>query len=444
MTNTEIDHGARAHSHIVGGSSAARVVACPASVKDILELPEVDTSSPAAERGTALHEAMEFFLGAEEAPETLIELGGMVFNKHEIDDDLMYDALIPALEAFDAYSDLCKHEGGLEFELETRVEITHMPVENVFGTADIIGRTSRRTVIWDWKFGHKPVKPYENKQGLFYGAGALCTMPDMFGPEGDDAPDDWQVDIIICQPGTKGEDGLCYTRWTTNVGRLLDFADELEAAVKEAMEGEDPQRRRGDHCHWCQKKPSCPAHIAPMAGIAQLGDQLRASEAVADAAVADNYPTEAIEDVEHEAGRLSGMRMEMALRAEEWAKAVKTETRERLDRGLPVHGFKLAKGTARRTAFSDEEAAVKVLRRAKIHKADMYKQTLISPAQAEKLMERNKFEMPKKLAEDFAAVSPAKESAPSIVWAEDNREEYVSAEARVAQLAEALSDKKNT
>ena len=436
----EINHSERAHSKIVGGSTAARVIKCPASVAEINALPEVDTNTPHTERGTALHEAMEFFLGSDDAPETIQELAGMVFNKHEIDEELLAEALVPAAHAFDHYATLAKHEGGLEFELETRVEVTQMPVEGVFGTCDIIGRTKRRTVIWDWKFGRTPVSARENTQGLFYGAGALCTMPEMF----DAADDDWPVDIVICQPGGDFPAGApCYDRWTTTVGRLLDFADELEAAIVEAMSA-TPKRARGSHCQFARCKVNCPLHVAPLERLAntmaQLAENRGALEALATPGVAESdlAAQQEIEVLQDDQATLYGKAMDLADMVEPWVKRVREEVHARLEAGFPVHGFKLVPKRASRTGWTDDDKAVRLMRRLKLKKEDMYTQKLLTPAQAEKALKAKEIIMDDKQAKEFASLSPATSSGSTVAPYDDKRKALDPTQNNVSALATAL------
>src|SRR5690606_3751258 len=111
----------------------------------------------------------------------------------------------PALQGFDDYCDMVFEEDGEElvFVVEKKCQVPGIP--GAFGTSDIVGKTSKRMVIWDWKFGAgKPVSPVENNQLRFYGRGAAFTMKEWLGfPEGnkEGQPDfDLRVDLVISQP----------------------------------------------------------------------------------------------------------------------------------------------------------------------------------------------------------------------------------------------------
>ena len=290
------------HSDVVGGSTAGRVLACPGSVKlnqavkaahitriakmlagqegfevvnpdlirdtnleacpkDFIEAVHVmyreETTSEYAAEGTGLHEAVAWVLDNDEEPESVVD---RTFEGILITPTLYSDAVIPALNGFDDYCDQVFEEDGedLEFVVEKRCQLPGIP--GAFGTSDIIGKTSKRIVVWDWKFGAGvPVSPIENDQLRFYGRSAAHTMSEWLGfPDGgkQGQPDmDLRVDLVISQPRVGDGDPQV---WTTTYKDLEDFRWRLVAAVAEAT-GEDPKVRRGDHCKWCEAKHICPA-----------------------------------------------------------------------------------------------------------------------------------------------------------------------------------------
>lgn len=243
-----------AHSTTVGGSSAAQIIQCPGSYNLLRDLKAAMPNAPeesneAADRGTALHEAMAELLNYDpEDPEIVI---GQEFYGRVISDEDYRDAITPALKAFDVLCGLCEHEGGLSFLVETQVEMPGIP--DSFGTSDLIGRTDQRTVILDWKFGFNEVDPIENAQGLYYGRAAMHTRPDMFG-EGDD----WPVEIIIIQP----QSDPVLKRWSTTAGALEAFRMRLVAKYAEAVGAVAPTFAKGPACRYCKGKPLCPAYGA--------------------------------------------------------------------------------------------------------------------------------------------------------------------------------------
>lgn len=420
-----INHGDRAHSSVVGGSSAKRVINCPGSVKALLDFPEQPTS-PAAERGTALHEAMEWWLD-QPAGTNIAGALRKTFNGREITPADLADALLPAAAAFEHFEDLCQHEGGLDLIVEGRVEIKGVP--GAHGFADIIGRTKRRSVVWDWKMGNHPVPAYENAQGMFYALGALHTFPDMFEQD-----DDWPVEIIICQPAIHADTPEGYDRWTTTVGRLRAFRDELARAVSEAQ-SDDPSRKRGDWCDFQPCRATCPLHLAPLSGLSALAAGLAKVEATNEVPVEQR--SEADEDF---LAAFYGDAMELKDRLTPLLNEWEAQAHARLEAGLPVYGKKLVPKRAMRLAFADEKKAVSLLRKIGLKdKNVLYTQKLISPAQAEKEIKAAKLPMTEKQAADFKALSPSTSSGSTMADWDDPRPVYKDIGARVSELANKLA-----
>ncbi len=294
----EVKHTPDEHSDIVGGSTAARVIACPKSVtleREAVEahkqriidsmiknelLPvsmtleflspeqravvdevfrEEDTSS-AAKEGTGLHEAMAWILENDEEPESVVD---RTFEGVLITPTLYSEGVLPAIQMFDKYLDLVEEEDKetVTFLVEKRCQIPGL--KGVFGTSDIIIKTSKRIIIWDWKFGGaKQPAAFENKQLQFYGRAAVNSYFDWFNmAEDPNKPGqlmgDTRVELIICAPRSVDEIDVHVTDYSA----LEAFRMELIRAVSEAL-GDAPELHRGAHCKYCKAKPTCPAHIA--------------------------------------------------------------------------------------------------------------------------------------------------------------------------------------
>jgi len=128
-----------------GGSVAARVLRCPASVGLIEKVPAyLRKVSAYADRGTALHEAMALLL---DEAYSLDDLVGKTFGTYTITHDDIANALQPAFAHVVALLDT----PGAEFFLEAR--ITFPTVAGAFGTADLIVRIGRTVHVIDLKFG---------------------------------------------------------------------------------------------------------------------------------------------------------------------------------------------------------------------------------------------------------------------------------------------------
>ena len=267
-----------AHSDIVGGSTAARRMACPGSYQMEKRLPSSikEESSSYADEGTALHAAMAYIL-----TNNVIDLDtilGMEFEGYVITNEMMKEAIEPCVDFFDALCDDLERQDGdaPEFLVEQRCQMPGIP--GAFGTSDLIFRTPKRSGIVDWKFGvGVPVKAYyndpdtgaitPNAQLMFYARAAMHTYPHMF--EVDNKR--WSVELHIVQPRVR--DGETHSERNVDVGDLLTFRDDLVRAVSEAQ-GKDPTIKRGDHCRFAKCKTICPKFTGPSVYMAKLSGKL--------------------------------------------------------------------------------------------------------------------------------------------------------------------------
>jgi hypothetical protein len=339
MTTIEHEKTPDEHSDIVGGSSASRVMNCPASVRvlqrmqaalddeaskivqeaDALEAAgesdkaealvaradkvraSLNKSSTYADEGTALHEVMAYIVDNEIDKNDVLNDPKIteLWDKYELKDELMWTCVFPALEAFNKKLDELYAEAGDDAELlirvESRVEVPG--IDGAFGTCDVLIRSPKRTVVWDWKFGagvpvwasykveskaskgeqtEEDAIVYGNDQLMFYARGAMNTFPDYFGYTD---TDDWEeykdhvVDLVICQPRTI-EDGAI-SEFTTDVSALEDFRLDLVDAVNEALTADNPTMKRDDKwCRFAACKTICPLHVRSTTGMASLGEKL--------------------------------------------------------------------------------------------------------------------------------------------------------------------------
>ena len=173
------------HSAIVGGSTASRVINCPASVALCAKMPP-KPSSKYADEGTLLHNAIaEILEHPLEPPESII---GFKYKELVVTQELYDDKIVPALMSL--------AEVDPDFEMQYAVESEvdfgdYLP--GVFGSADLIGRIDDRAIVLDWKFGSGViVNAEENYQGMFYAAAAMRTEKTKWAFEGAT-----EIEIII-------------------------------------------------------------------------------------------------------------------------------------------------------------------------------------------------------------------------------------------------------
>jgi hypothetical protein len=250
------------HSSVVGGSNAARVMACPPSRLLCAGIPQ-DEGNEHSRRGTALHTMMEIALSTGD-PDFDIGVGAVIEGHMVTSDDCA--ALRAAHEAYES-------TGIRAPMLERQVSMPN--IKNAYGTIDVLGQCDLgKNWVLDWKFGHGiQVYPDNNKQLMFYAAAAAFGKDTrhMFIPDRD-------VVLAIVQPNSRGEPVL--RTHTVTLDELYDFTVQLSIAVKR---GETAPFAVGDHCRFCPAKLICPeikkvtAHptpAAPLLSAAELADAL--------------------------------------------------------------------------------------------------------------------------------------------------------------------------
>lgn len=286
-----------AHSTIVGGSSAKRLMSCPGSRALVAQMPRSPSSSY-AEEGSRLHEAMHMILS----------------HGYKVEDYADNGKLIHAMNALNDIDP----KGDLEFVTEAQVDFGDF-LPGVYGSCDLIGRVHNRAVILDWKFGDGViVEAEENYQLLFYAAAAMRTDKAKWVFE-----NVTEVELIIVQPP--------YLKtWTTTLERVREFEQDLYRAVKQSFEPDAPMNA-GDHCRWCAAKPVCPL----------LTGQI-------ERAVATQVKSIDVEKLSHA--------LEIAETAKKWAAAVEKLAQETMENNRAVPGWKLVPKRPTRQWVSEQQA----------------------------------------------------------------------------------------
>lgn len=336
------------HSNIVGGSTAKRVINCPASVALCAKMPP-KPSSTYADKGTLLHDAIALILDGKATPESVI---GNRYENEVLTQELYDDKLAPALAALDEIDP----DGQMEFAVESRVGFGDL-LPDVFGSSDLLGRIGGRAIVLDWKFGDGvAVDATENEQGLFYAAAAFRTPETQWVFDGAD-----EIEIIIVQPPS-------VKRWLTTPERVAQFERDLVKAVANSKYP-TAMMAAGDHCRWCAAKPVCPKMTGAVDRALKV--QLQSLDA----------PT-------------IGAYLQNAEILEQWIKDLRELAHQMLEGDVRVPGYKLVAKRAIRQ-WVDEAGAIVALVAAGV---PAFKESeVISPAQAEKLLKKSKQVLPDEL-----------------------------------------------
>ena len=375
-----------------GGSTAGRVLQCPAWIKLAESMPDKDRADGNihADRGTLLHDAIEQMLKTDDIdPMSFI---GERLNDAELTEDDIREALIPAYNAYLDYADQENIQGEL-------LEVTMQIDEEVGGTADFIGLNDDTIYIGDWKFGYNTVDPEENPQGLFY---AMCLAEDERYSrlwEGRD-----KLKIFIGQPANALEGKDIIQVYETTRERLNRFTDEYLSA----LDNQDKDNQvTGSYCQYCPATPICPEKT----GLARKALML---------------------DPKSQEAEILEQALEIADEVEAWAKQVKNFAHQQMELGLKVKGFKLVDKRATRK-WTDEDAVLAMVKKArKIKLEEATTSKLMTPAQLEKVFSKKEVDFNK-----YEAYISKVSSGTTLAKASDKRPEAVP----VAALADAI--KKN-
>jgi hypothetical protein len=251
-----------AHSPF-GGSVAARILRCPASVGLVAKVPvHLRRVSGYADRGTSLHTTTTLFIDEKESLESLV---GKTIGTYTITADDVENALRPVFTYIVALLD----KPGAEFYLDLRVTFPGIP--GAFGTLDLLIRIGRKIYVVDLKFGSGvrvlaiyPVGDDDifNPQLMYYAAGARHSIPEFF-------TDVKTITLVILQPQSVELDADMVSIAEVTHGEIDEFITVFRAACEQAL-SPAPRLERGPHCRFCPARPICPGHTGPLLDLARF------------------------------------------------------------------------------------------------------------------------------------------------------------------------------
>jgi hypothetical protein len=349
-----------AHSPF-GGSVAARVLNCPASINLVAKVPAyLRRASAYADRGTALHAALTLLL---DEKETLESLAGKSIGNYVVTTDDVETALRPAFTYIVAFLD----SPGAEFYLERRVAFP--TIAGAYGTADLIVRIGDTIHIIDLKFGSgvRVLALYPdgdedilNAQLMFYAAAARNSLRDFFG--GVD-----NIVLTIVQPVSIEPDAEIVSSVEVTFAELDEFITAYRAACVEAL-SDAPRLERGPWCRFCAARPICPAHTGPLLDLAQFA----APTPVAFAA----------QPAKEAYLQLLANGLDLVDAVKDIRTALHDQAKRALENGDLVPGYTLSAGRAERH-WQDESAALTTLRSLGLSRDDVVAEEMRSVKQVE-------------------------------------------------------------
>jgi hypothetical protein len=356
-----------------GGSVAARVLQCPASVDLTRKVPAyLRKPSAYADRGTALHAAITLLL-AEDTHARVESLTGKTFGSYTITSDDVETALQPTY----AYVETLLDTPGAEYFLERRVVFPTIP--DTWGTVDLLVRIGRAIYVIDFKFGvgvrvlalsPDGAEDVINAQLLFYAAAARHSLPEFFAGVED-------VILTILQPVSIDVDAEMISSVAVTHAELDEFVTVYRAACEEAL-SDTPRLQPGSWCRFCPARPICPEHTKPLLDLAQftVPDLIGTPKEAYLQVLADGLNlVDAVKDIRT---------------------ALHDQAKRALEQGDSVPGYALSAGRAERR-WRDASTAFDALRGLGLARADLIAETVRSPKQVELRAKARGLKVPQEL-----------------------------------------------
>jgi hypothetical protein len=355
-----------AHSRF-GGSTAARILGCPASVRLIAKVPEhLRKESVYADRGSACHAAIARLLDGD----SFADVVGTTFNSYALSDGDVEDSVRPVV----AYLDKLLDSLGAEYYVEYRVAFPG--IANAFGTVDLLVRIGNTVYVIDYKFGSgvRVLVFYPdgdedvlNAQLMYYAAAARHSLPEFFA--GVD-----RIVLTVLQPQSIEPDAeMISTIEDVTHAELDEFVAVFRAACAEAL-SPTPRLKRGPHCRFCPAKPICPEHTKPLLDLAQF-----AAPTLRDTWVASLTPPP--DRAAYLQVLADGLNLVDATK--DIGSALRDQAKAALEAGDCVPGYSLSAGRAERYWRDDENTAIAALEALGLTHEDVVAQTMRSPKQVE-------------------------------------------------------------
>ena len=355
---------------VLSASSSHRWLNCSPSAR--LEQEFEDRETEAAAEGTAAHALCEHKL-----KRALKMRSRKPVSQYDCDEmDEYTDAYVQfVLEALAEAKQTCADP---QILIEQKLDFSCY-VPDGFGTGDCIIVAEKRLHIIDFKYGLGVlVDAYENPQMMLYALGALRLYDWLYDIE--------EVAMTIFQPRREN-----VSTWTIPTKDLLQWAEEtLKPKAELAFNGEG-EYIPGSWCQFCKAAVKCRARAEQNLQLAQY--EFRKPALLSDTEISDIL------------GKLDGM--------VRWANEIVAYAQDAaVNHGKEWYGFKLVESRTNRR-YTDELTAAQAAIDAGYR--DIYKHTLISVTEMEKLMGKKTF------TDVLGALVEKPKGRPTLVPASDKR-----------------------
>lgn len=373
-------HADRDHA-LLSASGANRWLNCTPSAQ--IETRYPDTSSDAADQGTAAHELAEHKLRALlDEPTTRPESD---WQDEEMEDhtDAYADHVMAELAQ-------AKDTNPAAFcSIEERLDFSHI-VPDGFGTGDAIIVGDGTMTIVDLKYGKGvEVNAENNPQMSLYALGALRTYGMIYNIQ--------TVRMVIFQPRLNN-----VSVWETTPDKLTEWAETVVKPTAEIAAKGGGDLTPGDWCRFCKHSAQCPAMRA------QYFDMIPTEGDVPTSPAPDTLTEEQIAMIVAHSGELK-----------KWLGKVEKYALDQANAGHKYPGLKLVEGRSDRK-YGDEAAIARAVEEAGV---DPWQHKLLGITALTKLLGKKRFD---ELVGDYL-VKP--EGKPTLVPMSDKRPELVTATA---------------
>ena len=380
---------------LLSASSSKQWLHCPPSVRLQENFP--NESSVYAEEGTFAHEVCEYKV-RKYLKERVKRPQSEEYDTEEIKQitDVYAEFVISIIEQM--------KENGCEplAFVEERVDYSHIAPSG-FGTADmlIIGKDEQGRGILhvcDFKTGAGVfVDADHNSQMMLYAIGALAAYGFLYDIE--------IVRMSIIQPRLDN-----ISTFECSRQELEDWGESIKPIAKLAYEGKGEQHP-GDWCRFCRAKPVCKACADEALALCREDfldlDAGAFDDAAEESDMTAPYEADTQTAVFKQPGLIPISELAEILptlnRISSWIEAVFAfVSSEAINHGVPIPGYKVVEGRSKRI-FTDTKAVVDTA--VQNGYTDLYKQTLITLTEFEKMMGKKKFN---ELLGEYVAKPPGK------------------------------------
>lgn len=357
---------------ILSPSSRHRWARCPGSVRESAKYPK-PPSGPAAIDGTHTHTLLEHCLKTMTHPNSI--LVGTQMEDHEGTFTVDRGRLARVAVAVNYVWSRVFAEGSTETSIlsEQRVDPKYLlGLDGMAGTCDIQVHGSDGVLeLIDYKDGLAPVESKGNEQLEQYGYGVLSQFKLPINAE----YPFHTLRMTIIQPKLALKGLPVISSHDVSIKEFL-FDSKITIQAHKALQPDAPLVPGEVQCKYCPAKGGCAAltgEALATAGVALVDHKMDLT------ALADHNPNE-----------LSDKQLQDILDAapllRQMIEGVEAEAQRRLQEGGTVPGYKLVYGRGTRAWAYSEAEMVEKLTKLGIPKGSLYRETLVSPTQVEKLV----------------------------------------------------------